>query len=77
MENNPLSNVRDVMRLIEGSDERFQCIVDLTLDGKTEAVGYVAVNGDVAATGQWVYEQIMSGAAGPIAEFTPPPPYST
>jgi len=74
MENNPLSNVRDVMRLIEGSDERFQCIVDLTLDGKTEAVGYVAVNGDVAATGQWVYEQIMSGAAGPIAEFTPPPP---
>lgn len=74
MENNPLSNVRDVMRLIEGSDERFQCVVDLTLDGKTEAVGYVAVNGDVAATGQWVYEQIMSGAAGPIAEFTPPPP---
>lgn len=74
MENNPLSNVRDVMRLIEGSDDRFQCTVDLTLNGVTETVGYVAVKGDVAETGQWVYEQIMSGAAGPIAEFTPPPP---
>ena len=74
MENNPLSNVRDVKRLIEGSDERFQCVVDLTLDGKTEVVGYVAVKGDVAATGQWVYEQIMSGAAGEISEYVPPAP---
>ena len=74
MENNPLSNVRDVKRMIEGSDERFQCTVDLTLDGKTEAVGYVAVKDDVAETGQWVYEQIMSGAAGEIAEYVPPAP---
>lgn len=74
METNPLSNVRDVKRMIEGSDERFQCTVDLTMNGVTEAVGYVAVNNDVAATGQWVYEQIMSGAAGQIEEFTPPPP---
>lgn len=74
MENNPLSNVRDVMRLIPGSDERFQCTVDLTLNGVTETVGYVAVQDDVAETGQWVYEQIMSGAAGEIAEYTPPAP---
>lgn len=74
MENNPLSNVRDVMRLIAGSNERFQCTVDLTLDGRTEAVGYVAVHDDVAETGQWVYEQIMSGAAGEISEYVPPAP---
>jgi hypothetical protein len=74
MENNPLSNVRDVMRLVEGSDDRFQCTVDLTLDGVTESVGYVAVHDDVAATGQWVYEQIMSGAAGEIAAYVPPAP---
>jgi hypothetical protein len=74
MENNPLSNVRDVMRLENGSDERFQCKVDLTLNGATETVGYVAVKDDVAETGQWVYAQIMSGAAGDIADFTPPPP---
>lgn len=74
MENNPLSNVRDVMRLIEGSDERFQCTVDLTLNGVTETVGYVAVKDDVAETGQWVYEQIISGAAGDISEYVPPAP---
>lgn len=76
MENNPLSNVRDVMRLIEGSDERFQCTVDLTLNGVTETVGYVAVQNDVAETGQWVYEQIISGAAGEISEYVPPAPPS-
>ena len=74
MENNPLSNVRDVKRLIEGSDQRFQCIVDLTMNGVTEAVGYVADKDDVAETGQWVYSQIMSGEAGEIAEYTPPAP---
>jgi hypothetical protein len=76
MENNPLSNVRDVMRLIPGSDERFQCTVDLTLNGVTETVGYVAVKDDVAETGQWVYEQIISGAAGDISEYIPPAPPS-
>lgn len=76
MENNPLSNVREVMRLIPGSDERFQCVVDLTMDGRTESVGYVAVENDVAETGQWVYEQIISGAAGEIAEYVAPPPPS-
>ena len=74
MENNPLSNVRDVKRLAEGSDQRFQCIVDLTMNGVTEAVGYVADKDDVAETGQWVYAQIMSGEAGEIAEYTPPAP---
>lgn len=74
MENNPLSNVRDVKRLAEGSDQRFQCVVDLTLDGVTEAVGYIADKDDVAETGQWVYAQIMSGEAGEIAEYEPPAP---
>jgi hypothetical protein len=54
MENNPLSNVRDVKRLAEGSDQRFQCIVDLTMNGVTEAVGYIADKDDIAETGQWV-----------------------
>lgn len=74
MENNPLSNVRDVKRLAEGSDQRFQCVVDLTMNGLTEAVGYIADKDDVAETGQWVYAQIMSGEAGEIAEYTPPAP---
>lgn len=74
MENNPLSNVRDVKRLAEGSDQRFQCVVDLTMNGLTEAVGYIADKDDVAETGQWVYAQIMSGEAGEIAEYEPPAP---
>lgn len=74
MENNPLSNVREVMRLVDGSDQRFQCVVDLTLNGSTETVGYIADKDDVAETGQWVYEQIMTGKAGDIADYTPPPP---
>ena len=74
MENNPLSNVRDVKRLAEGSDQRFQCTVDLTLDGITESVGYIADKDDIAETGQWVYAQIMSGEAGEIAEFVPAAP---
>jgi len=74
MENNPLSNVRDVKRLIEGSDQRFQCTVDLTLNGVTESVGYIADKDDVAETGQWVYAQIMSGDAGEIEDYSPPAP---
>ena len=74
MENNPLSNVRDVKRLIDGSDQRFQCTVDLTLNGVTEAVGYIADKDDIAETGQWVYAQIMSGDAGEIADYEPPAP---
>jgi hypothetical protein len=77
MENNPLSNVRDVKRLAEGSDQRFQCVVDLTMNGVTEAVGYIADKDDVAETGQWVYEQIMSGDAGEIEDYTPPAPPTT
>ena len=74
MENNPLSNVRDVKRLAEGSDQRFQCTVDLTLNGITETVGYIADKDDIAETGQWVYEQIMSGDAGEIEDYSPPAP---
>lgn len=74
MENNPLSNVRDVKRLAEGSDQRFQCTVDLTLNGVTETVGYIADKDDIAETGQWVYAQIMSGDAGEIEDYTPPAP---
>ena len=77
MENNPLSNVRDVKRLAEGSDQRFQCVVDLTMNGVTEAVGYIADKDDVAETGQWVYAQIMSGEAGEIEDYTPPAPPTT
>ena len=74
MENNPLSNVRDVKRLAEGSDQRFQCTVDLTLNGVTETVGYIADKDDIAETGQWVYAQIMSGDAGEIEDYSPPAP---
>jgi len=74
MENNPLSNVRDVKRLIEGSDQRFQCTVDLTLNGVTDSVGYIADKDDIAETGQWVYAQIMSGDAGEIEDYSPPAP---
>jgi hypothetical protein len=74
MENNPLSNVRDVKRIIEGSDQRFQCVVDLTMNGVTESVGYIADKDDVAETGQWVYAQIMSGEAGEIEDYSPPAP---
>ena len=74
MENNPLSNVRDVKRLAESSDQRFQCTVDLTLNGVTESVGYIADKDDVAETGQWVYAQIMSGDAGEIEDYSPPAP---
>jgi hypothetical protein len=74
MENNPLSNVRDVKRLAEGSDQRFQCTVDLTLNGVTESVGYIADKDDIAETGQWVYAQIMSGDAGDIEDYSPPAP---
>jgi hypothetical protein len=74
MENNPLSNVRDVKRLAESSDQRFQCTVDLTLNGVTETVGYIADKDDIAETGQWVYAQIMSGDAGEIEDYTPPAP---
>jgi hypothetical protein len=77
MENNPLSNVRDVKRLAEGSDQRFQCVVDLTMNGVTEAVGYIADKDDVAETGQWVYAQIMSGDAGEIEDYSPPAPPTT
>jgi hypothetical protein len=76
MDNNPLSNVREVMRLIPGSDQRFQCTVDLTLNGVTETVGYIADKDDVAETGQWVYAQIINGEAGEIAEYVPPAPPS-
>lgn len=72
MENSMLANVRNPKRLVEGSDERFQCLVDLTMNGITEAVGYVAVKDDVAETGQWVYNQIISGAAGDIEDYSPP-----
>ena len=74
MENNRLSNVREAKRLIEGSDDRFQCLVDLTMNGVTETVGYVADKNDVAETGQWVYNQIISGEAGEIEDYTPPTP---
>jgi hypothetical protein len=74
MENNILSNVREVKRLMESSDDRFQCLVDLTMNGVTETVGYVAAKDDVAETGQWVYNQIITGEAGEIEDYTPPTP---
>jgi len=74
MENNPISNGRDVKRLIEGSDQRFQCTVDLTLNGVTETVGYIADKDDIAETGQGVYPHIISGEAGEIEDDAPPAP---
>jgi hypothetical protein len=71
-----LSNVRNPKRLMENSDDVFSCIVDLTIEGVTETVVYVANKNDVAENGRWVHEQIINGVAGEIEEYTQPEPPS-
>ena len=68
-----IGNVRDPKRLIVGSDQAFQCTVDLQIPGgQVETVAYVANKDDHVETGKYVYEQIISGAAGEIEDFVMP-----
>ena len=70
-----IGNIRDPKRLVVESDQAFQCTLDLQLPGgQIETVVYVANKDDVVETGQYVYEQIISGAAGEIEAFVMPEP---
>jgi len=70
-----IGNVREPKRLIPDSDQAFQCLVDLQLPGgQLETVHYVANKDDHVETGQYVYQQIVSGEAGEIVDFVIPTP---
>lgn len=69
-----ITNLRNVQRLPDGA---FLLNVDLITptDGVESGVQYVAKAGDIAVTGQWVYQQILEGNfEGSITDWVPPPP---
>jgi hypothetical protein len=68
-----ITNLRRVQRFPDGA---FLLLVDLkTPTDPLESVEYVARDGDVVETGQWVYQQIVEGNfEGEITEWVPPPP---
>lgn len=68
-----ITNLRNVQRFPDGA---FMLLVDLkTPTDPLESVEYVARDGDVAVTGQWIYQQIIEGNfEGEITEWVPPPP---
>ena len=70
-----ITNLRNVRRMPDGA---FLLNVDLVAPGDpSETVEYVARDGDVAVTGQWVYQQIVEGNfEGTITDWVPPPPPS-
>jgi hypothetical protein len=70
-----ITNLRNVQRMPDGA---FLLIVDLkTPTDPLESVEYVARDGDVVETGQWVYQQIIEGNfEGEITDWVPPPPPS-
>lgn len=70
-----ITNLRNVQRHPGGY---FILNVDLvTSESSLETVSYVARDGDVAETGQWVYQQIVEGNfEGAITDWVPPPPPS-
>jgi hypothetical protein len=70
-----ITNLRNVQRMPDGA---FLLNVDLvTSEDPLETVEYVARDGDVAVTGQWVYQQIVDGNfEGQITDWVPPPPPS-
>jgi cell pole-organizing protein PopZ len=70
-----ITNLRNVQRTHDGA---FILDVDLvTKDDPFETVKYCARDGDVAETGQWVYQQIIEGNfEGEITDWVPPPPPS-
>jgi len=70
-----IGNVREPKRLIPGSDQAFQCVVDLQLPGgQLETHPYVANKDDHVPTGQYVYQQIINGEAGEIVDYVMPVP---
>jgi hypothetical protein len=75
-ENNiEITNLRNVRRMPDGA---FLLDVDLvTATDPFETVEYIARDGDVAETGQWVYSQIVAGEfEGEITDWVPPSPPS-
>ena len=75
MDNITINNIRSVQFFPNESPAVYICEIDLTADGITEAVKFVARSTDIAATGQYVYQQIVAGNyTGTITEFVPPPP---
>jgi hypothetical protein len=70
-----IQNLRNVQVMPDGA---YVLEVDLeTETEKMETVRYVARDGDVAETGQWVYQQIVEGNfEGEITDWVPPPPPS-
>lgn len=70
-----IANVREPKRLRKDSDENFVCLVDLNFgDGWENGVSYVCHVADIAETGKWVYEQVISGNAGEITDYVIPEP---
>lgn len=55
-----LANIREV-RTHNNDTSIYFCKLDMTFEGKKEEVKYVARFNDVAETGKWVYQQIVSG----------------
>lgn len=70
-----ITNLRNVRRMPDGA---FLLNVDLvTAEDSLETVEYCARAGDIAETGQWVYQQIVEGNfEGTITDWVPPPPPS-
>jgi hypothetical protein len=68
-----ITNLRNVQRFPDGA---FLLLIDLkTPTDPLESVEYVARDGDVAGTGQWIYQQIVEGNfEGEITDWVPPPP---
>ena len=73
-----ISNIRNVQYFTNETPTAYICDIDLTVDGVTETVKFVARASDRAATGQYVYQQILVGNySGELTEFIPPPPANT
>lgn len=70
-----IANVREPKRLKADSDENFVCLVDLDFGNGWEiGTSYVCHVADIAPTGKWVYEQVISGNAGTIEDYVEPQP---
>ena len=68
-----IANVREPKRLKKDSDENFLCLVDLDFGNGWEiGTPYVCHIADIAETGKWVYEQVISGNAGNIEDYVEP-----
>lgn len=67
-----IANIRDVYAFEDGG---YICLVDIDFGNGFETCEYVARDGDVLETGQWVYQQIIDGnIEGEIKPFVIPEP---